>query len=117
MRILAGRVGQLVNMAGISSEIGISIPTVKEWISVLERSDQVLLLQPYFGNISKRLIKTPKVYFLDTGLAAHLLKWEDPRTTLAGPMAGQLFNSVPESYTHSHTTEKLSAYDLTAHRP
>lgn len=93
MRLLAGRIGQLLNMAGISSEIGVSIPTIKEWLTVLERSDQIMLLQPYFGNIGKRLIKTPKVYFLDTGLAAHLVKWEDPRTTLAGPMAGQLFEN------------------------
>mgnify|MGYP001619815459 CR=1 FL=1 len=93
MRLLAGRMGQLLNMAGISSEIGVSIPTVKEWLTVLERSDQIMLLQPYFGNINKRLIKTPKVYFLDTGLAAHLVKWADPRTTLAGPMAGQLFEN------------------------
>jgi hypothetical protein len=105
MRLIAARVGQLMNMAKISSELGVSIPTVKEWLAVLERSDQIFVLPPYSGSISKRLVRTPKVYFLDSGLAAHLLRWQDVETALAGPMAGQLFENwavseIVKSYRH-----------------
>lgn len=105
MRLLAARVGQLMNMASLASDLGVSIPTVKGWLTLLERSGQVLMLRPYSGSLSKRLIRTPKVYFLDTGLAAHLLRWKDVETALAGPMAGQLFENwavseIVKSYRH-----------------
>lgn len=112
MRVLAGRAGQMLNMAALASDVGITIPTVKSWLSVLERSFQIYLLQPYFQSFRKRLIKSPKMYFLDTGLAAYLLKWSDARTALAGPMAGSLFENwvvseVIKSYRHRGLDPRL----------
>ena len=73
VRICAGRVGQIINLDEIGSEVGISSHTVKEWISMLEASFIVFRLQPYFENFGKRIIKSPKLYFTDVGLATYLL--------------------------------------------
>jgi uncharacterized protein len=73
LKICASRTAQIVNLSSLAAEIGISHPTVKSWISVLEGSHIIYLLQPYFRNFGKRLIKSPKLYFLDTGLVCSLL--------------------------------------------
>ena len=73
VHILAGRIGQIINMEEIGGEIGISSHTVKEWISILEASFIVFRLAPYFENFGKRVIKSPKLYFNDVGLAAYLV--------------------------------------------
>src|SRR5436305_671937 len=73
VRLLAGRIGQLINLESIGSEIGISTSTVREWLSLLEASHIIFRLQPYHENFGKRLIKSPKIYFTDTGLACYLL--------------------------------------------
>ncbi len=74
MRLCAGRIGQLLNITSLADDCGISVPTVKSWLSILEASYIIFLLQPHFKNFSKRLIKSPKLYFHDTGLACWLLK-------------------------------------------
>jgi len=73
MRLAAGRVGQLVNYSSIATELGIDLKTVKSWFSILETSFVIFFLQPHFRNFSKRLLKTPKLYFYDTGLVCSLL--------------------------------------------
>lgn len=93
MRLLATRAGQLLNMSALASDVGITIPTIKSWLTILERGFQIILLRPYYRNLTSRQVKTPKVFFLDTGLVAHLLKWSDPEQALSGPMAGALFEN------------------------
>ena len=73
IQLLAGRVGQLLNQNNLANELGLSNKTIESWISVLEASFIVFRLQPYHQNFNKRLVKTPKLYFYDTGLAAYLL--------------------------------------------
>ena len=92
-RLLAGRAGQLVNFADIARDVGVSAMTIREWLTVLERSFHVLTIPPFYRSFSKRLVKTPKVYFLDSGLHAWLTGWHDPDTALSGPLAGSLFEN------------------------
>ncbi|OPX28446.1 MAG: hypothetical protein B1H08_05885 [Candidatus Omnitrophica bacterium 4484_171] len=73
VRLIASRIGQLVNYNSIANDLGVSQPTIRKWISILEASYIVFLLPPFFKNIGKRLIKTPKIYFYDTGLASYSL--------------------------------------------
>lgn len=89
----AARTGQLLNMASIAAEIGVSQPTAKRWLSILQTSNIVYLLQPFSLNVSARVMKTPKLYFLDTGLAAYLCKWLTPETLEHGAMAGAFFET------------------------
>lgn len=85
--------GQLLNVASLARDVGISAPTAERWLSVLVASNIVYLLQPYSNNVVKRAVKTPKLYFLDTGLAAYLTKWNTPDTLKNGAMAGAFFES------------------------
>lgn len=73
--------------------MGVSQPTAERWLSILVASNLVYLLQPYAGNIAKRVVKTPKLYFLDTGLAAYLTRWNTPDVLKNGAMAGAFFES------------------------
>lgn len=93
LSLCAARTGQVLNISELARDAGVSVHAVKEWLSILEASFQIFLLQPYYGNISKRLIKAPKLYFLDTGLAAYLTKWQTPETLLHGAMAGSFFET------------------------
>lgn len=93
MVAVAAMSGNLLNIASLSRDIGISQPTAERWLSVLVASNIVYLLQPYSNNVAKRAIKTPKVYFLDTGLAAYLTKWTTPEVLKNGAMAGAFFES------------------------
>ncbi len=93
MVAVAAMSGNLLNVASLSRDIGISQPTAERWLSVLVASNIVYLLQPYSNNVAKRAIKTPKVYFLDTGLAAYLTKWTTPEVLKNGAMAGAFFES------------------------
>lgn len=93
MMVIAGRTGQMLNLSSIAGDIGISVPTVERWLSILITSNLVYLLQPYYNNTTKRAIKTPKLYFLDTGLAAYLTKWNNPEVLEAGAMAGAFFET------------------------
>jgi predicted AAA+ superfamily ATPase len=93
MTVIAGRTSQMLNLTAIANEIGVSVPTADRWLSILISSNIVYLLQPYYNNITKRAIKTPKLYFLDTGLAAYLTKWYSPDVLEAGAMAGAFFET------------------------
>lgn len=85
---MAARTGQELKYDEIASAIGISQPTAKAWVTILERSGIIFILRPYFSNITKRLIKTPKMYFMDTGLAAYLCRWPNAETLENGAMDG-----------------------------
>ncbi len=89
----AASTGQLLNLSSLARDVGISQPTAERWLSILVTSNIVYLLQPYSNNITKRAIKTPKLYFLDTGLAAYLTKWNTPDVLKNGAMAGAFFES------------------------
>ena len=91
--VAAARTGQLINYRDMAGDIGISEPTTKKWLSILVASGLVYLLKPYSTNIGKRMVKTPKLYFLDTGLAAWLTKWTTPQVLSAGAMAGHIFET------------------------
>ena len=85
---MAARTGQELKYDEIASNIGVSAPTAKAWVTILERSGIIFILRPYSSNITKRLVKTPKVYFMDTGLAAYLCRWPDAATMENGAMDG-----------------------------
>jgi predicted AAA+ superfamily ATPase len=93
MTAAAASTGQLINLASLARNVGISQPTADRWLSVLVASNIVYLLKPYFNNITKRAVKTPKLYFLDTGLAAYLTKWNTAETLKNGAMAGAFFET------------------------
>lgn len=93
LRLCAGRIGSLFNASELANEIGVSSNTITAWLSVLQASYIVFLLPPYFENISKRLTKSPKLYFLDTGLACHLLDIETPEQLSRDKMRGSLFEN------------------------
>ncbi len=85
---MAARTSQELKYSEIANALGISVPTAKEWVSILERSGAIFILRPYSSNITNRLVKTPKVYFMDTGLAAYLCRWPDAATLENGAMDG-----------------------------
>lgn len=93
MIALASRIGQLLNLDSIANEVGITVPTAQRWLSILEKSNIIYILEPYYNNIIKRTIKTPKVYFTNTGLAAYLTKWKNKEVLEAGTMAGNFFEN------------------------
>ena len=90
---LAARAGQLLNLSNLSRDLGVAVNTVKAWIGVLEASHQITRLQPYHANITKRLVRTPKLYFTDTGLLCHLLGLTTDQQALAAT-AGPLFENA-----------------------
>lgn len=91
--VVASRTSQLLNYSDISKDCGISEVTAKKWISLLVSSGLVYLLQPYSTNIEKRIVKTPKLYFMDTGLAVFLTRWTNPDVMRTGAMAGAFFET------------------------
>ncbi|MBR5760246.1 MAG: ATP-binding protein [Thermoguttaceae bacterium] len=97
MVAVAARTGQIVNYSSIANEIGKDQTTVKAWISILEASGVVYLLKPFAPNVLTRAIKTPKLYFRDTGLAAYLTRWLTPETLATGAMSGAFFETFAVS--------------------
>lgn len=93
IRVIAARSSQLLNYADIARDVGIDLKTAKAWLSALEASGLVYLLQPYHSNLTNRLIKTPKLYFLDTGLCAYLTKWSSPQALEAGAFSGAILET------------------------
>lgn len=93
MTALASRIGQLLNLNSVANEVGISLPTAQRWLSILVSSNIVYLLEPYYNNIMKRAVKTPKIYFLDTGLVSYLTKWKNKDVLESGSMAGNFFEN------------------------
>ena len=93
MVALAARTGCLFNAADIANSTGVSLKTIQNWISVLEASGIIFFLRPYENNILKRTVKTPKIYFNDTGLVCYLVGWDNPKVAQNGAMAGELFET------------------------
>jgi predicted AAA+ superfamily ATPase len=89
--LLASRHGQLLNKTDLAAPLGVSVPTISQWLGVLEVTGQVLVVPPYFDNLGKRLVKSPKIYFADSGLACHLLGIEGRRQLERSPFRGAIF--------------------------
>ena len=97
MTACAARTSGLINYAEVAKDVGISAPTAKQWLSILLTSGVVFLLEPYFNNALKRIVKSPKMYFMDTGLCAYLTRWDSPETLEVSAMAGQFFETYAVS--------------------
>ncbi|MBP1686704.1 MAG: hypothetical protein H6Q33_2847 [Deltaproteobacteria bacterium] len=115
VRACAARTAQLLNLSDLARDVDISVPTAKNWLSVLLASCQVFLLQPFHTSVTKRLVKTPKLYFLDTGLCAYLTGWASPATLAAGAMRGAIFEThvvaeVLKSWWHRARTPPIYFY-------
>ncbi|RMF84451.1 MAG: DUF4143 domain-containing protein, partial [Nitrospirae bacterium] len=93
LRACAARCGQVLNMSELGRDVGISATTARQWLSVLVASNQILLLEPYYRSLGKRLAKSPKLYFTDTGLAAFLMGYQSPAGLWEGPQAGALWET------------------------
>ena len=105
---IAARTGQEIKYDEISKQVGISAPTAKSWITILERSGVIFILRPYSSSITNRLVKTPKMYFMDTGLAAYLCRWPNAETLQNGNMDGAFLETyvvseIVKSYYNSGT--------------
>lgn len=109
VQLAAARIGQLVNLASLAADAGITHPTAARWLNVLEASHVAFRVQPYFRNFGKRLVKTPKLYFVDTGLAAWLLGIHDPSILAVHPLRGALFENfvVAEILKHRYNHGNL----------
>ena len=115
MTSVAARTGEMLNYANIASEVGVSEPTIKNWISVLERTGIVYILQPYSSNALARAIKTPKIYFRDTGLACYLTRWLSPETLMNSAVAGNMFETfvvseILKSYSNEGRDYRFSIF-------
>ncbi|HLJ31849.1 MAG TPA: ATP-binding protein [Candidatus Babeliales bacterium] len=93
MKLCAGRIGQLLNVSSLANDCGVSVSTANAWLSILQASYIIFLLQPHFKNFSKRLVKTPKLYFYDTGIACFLLELESAKQVATHYLRGGLFES------------------------
>ena len=93
MRVAAARTGQLLNYSDMASDVGVSVPTIKSWLSLLETSGLTFMLYPYSNNITNRAIKTPKLYFYDTGLVCYLTGWISANTLQNGAMSGAILET------------------------
>ncbi|MDA3905335.1 MAG: ATP-binding protein [Bacteroidales bacterium] len=94
LRLCAGRIGQLLNMSSLSVEVGVDVKTISSWISILETSFVLFRLQPFHKNFNKRIVKMPKIYFYDTGLAVNLLGIENIGQLDLHPFRGSLFENM-----------------------
>lgn len=94
LRALAARSAQLLNLSDVSRDLGVSVNTAKAWLSVLEATYQIIVLRPYYANVGKQLVKTPKIYFTDTGILCYLSGLKDPEHALAGPMGGAIMETA-----------------------
>ena len=113
--VSAALTGQLLNYSSIARDVGIDVKTAQTWMGILERSGLVFLLHPYSPNITKRIIKTPKMYFLDTGLCAYLTRWLTPDALMKGAMAGPILETyavgeILRSYFHSGKSPLIYFY-------
>ena len=94
LRVLAARSAQLLSLTDVARDLGVAVNTIKAWLSVLEATYQVIVLRPYFANVGKRLVKTPKVYFTDVGTLCYLAGLRDPEHAAAGPMGGAILETA-----------------------
>jgi hypothetical protein len=93
LSLLASRCGNILNRTDLAAPLGVSVPTISEWLSILETTGQILLIPPFFENFGKRLIKSPKLYFVDTGLLSYLLGIESEAMLNRSPFLGPLFEA------------------------
>ena len=115
LRATAARTGQLLNYSELARDVDIDSKTAKSWLSILVASGLVYLLEPYYNNVTKRIIKTPKLYFLDTGLCAFLTGWDSPKNLSLGAMSGAIletyaFGEILKSYWHNGKTPNIYFY-------
>lgn len=115
IQVAAARSGQMLNYTDISKDVGVAVQTIKSWFEVLEATGIVKFIYPYYNNIGKRLIKTPKFYFLDTGLCCYLTKWINPDVLERGAMAGAMLETyvvseIIKSYIHNGISPPLHYY-------
>ena len=94
IKLLAGRVGEILDYSSLGADAGIDAKTIKDWVSILEKMHVIALVMPYSSNLSTRLIKSPKVYFIDTGLACRLQGWTSPQPIMTSPQQGHLFENL-----------------------
>ncbi|MBI5632281.1 MAG: ATP-binding protein [Nitrospirae bacterium] len=97
LSLLASRCGQLLNRTDLAAPLGVSVPTISEWLNILEITSQIVLVQPFYENFGKRLIKSPKLYFVDTGLACHLLGIESAKMLERSSFLGAIFEGMVAS--------------------
>lgn len=115
LRVAAARTGQLINLTDFARDADIAVNTVKNWLSIMQASGVIYLLEPYSNNLSKRLIKTPKLYFLDTGLCSYLTGWSSAQTLEAGAMSGAILETwaiseILKSYLHNGRQPRFYYY-------
>lgn len=106
LKATAARTGQMLNISDLARDADVAVNTAKSWLSILQASGIVFLLEPYFSNATKRLVKTPKLYFLDTGLCSYLTEWSSPETLEAGALSGPIletwiFSELLKSFLHN----------------
>ena len=94
IRLLAARVGQIINYSSLASDVGVSAPTIKEWVSMLEASYLIFTVQPYYNNFGKRLTKSPKIFFTETGLVTALLDINSPSQVARDPLIGSIYENL-----------------------
>ena len=125
IRAAACRAGQMLNVHGIALDVGVSDDTAKRWLQVLEKSEVIFYLRPYFNNLLKRTVKTPKLYFFDTGLVAYLAKYSSPEILMNGAINGAIlenyvvaeirktwFNSAKECLMHYYRDKDTNEIDM-----
>lgn len=108
MQYIAVRTAQELNYSTIAKEIGVDSKTIKNWISILESSGIIYLLQPFSSNLSNRIIKAPKLYFMDTGLCSYLAKYPNPETLEIGALSGAIF----ETFVVSEIIKNITSHGL-----
>jgi uncharacterized protein len=102
LALLASRCGQILNRTDLAAPLGVSVPTITQWLSIMEVTAQIILVPPFFENFGKRLVKSPKLYFVDSGLACHLLGVESERELGRSPFLGALFEGFVASEILKH---------------
>ena len=115
---MAANTGQLLNFSRYANDLGVDVKTIKQWISILEASYIIFLLPPYYNNFGKRIVKSPKIYFYDTGLVSYLTGIENTKQLYQGPMAGSLFENyivseILKREKHNDTHTELFYYRTT----
>ena len=116
MRCIASRVGELFNADSLARDVGVTSKTISQWTSILESSGVIKLLQPYEKNVSNRAVKTPKIYFMDTGLVCHLVGWSSSQVAMNGAMSGSLFENfviseiIKSYYNSGHDSKDIYFY-------
>jgi predicted AAA+ superfamily ATPase len=115
IRAVAARTGCLLNYTNRANDVEINVRTVKKWLETLVRSSLVYILEPYSANINRRIVNTPKLYFLDTGLASYITRWDTPESLMNGAMGGAMletyiFGEILKSYRHNGKEESIYFY-------